>query len=91
MFFKKAVLMNFTKFAEKQSYRSPFFDTILGLKFNKRLADNRWSTASAKYPLFVALTSALDLGYSLMINYKIFRANTVNRCKFESIKSNLST
>ena len=101
VFFKKAMLINFTKFTEKQSYRSLFFDTILDLKFTKRLADYRWSTISyfCKLSLLrcvdlshkISLTSALALGYSLMINYKIFRTNIVNHCKFESVKSNLST
>ena len=35
LFFKKSMLINFTKLTEKQSYRSLFFDTILGLKFKK--------------------------------------------------------
>ena len=48
------MLINFTKFTEKQSYRNLFFDTILGLKFKKRLANYRWSTISAKYSLFAA-------------------------------------
>ena len=58
VFYKKAALVNLTKFTGKQLYRSLFFDKVLGLKFKKRLADYLWATISAKYPLIVTSTSA---------------------------------
>ena len=57
VFYKKAILINFTKFTEKQSYWSLFSDKVSGLKFKKRLADCRWATISGKYSLFVTSTS----------------------------------
>ena len=77
MFYKKAILINFTKFTGKQLYRCLFFDNVLALQFKKRLADYRWAAISAKYPLFVTLTSAenvtpVDKGRKLNV-YKTFR------------------
>ena len=77
MFYKKVILINFTKFTGKQLYRCLFFDNVLALQFKKRLADYRWAAISAKYPLFVTLTSAenvtpVDKGRKLNV-YKTFR------------------
>ena len=75
VFHKKAILINYTKFTEKQSYSSLFFDKVLGLKLKKILTDYHWATIFAKHPLLVTSTSVtLDLGYSLMINYKHFHS-----------------
>ena len=79
MFYKKAILINSTKFTEKQSHRSLFFDKVLGLKFKKK--DSR--TTVGRLFLLITLYSlrrplpqnvTLDLDYSLMINYKHFQS-----------------
>ena len=62
---------------EKNIYNSLLFDNVWGFSLKK----TRWLPLGdyilAKYPLFVTSTTqpqnvALDLGYSLMINYKYF-------------------
>ena len=37
VFYKKTVLINFTKFKGKHFYRTLFLDKVVGLKFKKRL------------------------------------------------------
>ena len=77
-FYKKAILINFTKFIAEQSYKNLFFDKVLGLKFKKRLR-----TTTRRLFLLNTLYSlrrpqpqnvALDLSDSLMINYKHFQS-----------------
>ena len=64
-------------FTGKKIYNSLLFDKVWGFSLKK----TRWLPLGdyilAKYPLFVTSTTqpqnvALDLGYSLMINYKYF-------------------
>ena len=52
VFYEKAIQISFTKFIEKQSYRSLFSDRVSGLKLKERLADYYWATISAKCSLY---------------------------------------
>ena len=67
---KKAIRINFAKFAGKQLYSSLFLDKVLGLKFKKRLAGGLFQLNTLyllRRPRPKNVT--LDLAYSLIINY----------------------
>ena len=76
-FYKKAMLINFTKFTEKKSCRSLFFDKVLGLKFkkNSRTTAGQLFRLNTLYSLRRPQPQNVTLvrGYSLMVNYKHFR------------------
>ena len=98
-FYKKAVLVNFTKFTEKQSTKftekrsskSLFFDKVLCLKKDSRTTAGRLFLLNTLYSLHPPQPQnvALNLGYSLMINYKHFQSKyceplrvRINKIKF---------
>ena len=97
VFFKKSYTGKFYKIDRKTIIQESLFRYNFRPKVYKKTRGLMLVYNFCKYPLLVAWTSATKcsspqrLVISLMINYNIFRANTMNRCKFESIKSNLST
>ena len=101
VFYKKAILINFTKFTGKQLYRGLFFDKVLGLMFQKK--DSR--TTAGRLFLLNTLYSlsrpqpqnvTFDLAYSLFINYKHFSSKyweslvvQINKIKFVKLTHSL--
>ena len=92
---EKAILINFTKSTRKPLYRSLFFEKVVGLKFKKKsrgLPLGGLLLLNTLYLLRQPQKVTLDLGYSLMINYKHFQSKyceslrvRINKIKFDKL------